>query len=166
MPTPTVMTIISGSLSVGPVGGPLVAYDCQVVSAALIPQPRLQTVAATFCAGEAQAPGATGWQLDVRVLQDWSADATSFTWWSIDHDAELCDFELVLDTGVVAPGDDAVTMNGQAYVVAFQFGGDAGTPLEATQTWPMPAKPIKGAYVPLPLADVEREAPADADAVA
>ena len=142
----TVMTIIAGSLSVGPVGGPLVAYDCQVVSAALVPQPRLSTVAATFCQGETQAPGATGWQLDVHVMQDWSDDATSFTWWSIDHDAELCDFELTLDSTLVAPAGDPVTMHGQAYVVAFQFGGDAGAPLEATQTWPMLGKPTKGAY--------------------
>ena len=144
MTAPVVMTITAGTLAVGPEGGPLVQYDCQVVSAAVNPTPNMQTQKATFCAGETQVPGATGWELVVNVLQDWSADATSFCWFSIDNDAQVVEWEVALQGGLTAPADAPVTMHGQAYCVPFPFGGDAGTPLEATQTWPIIGKPVQG----------------------
>jgi hypothetical protein len=144
MPTPVTMTIVSGRLAIGPSGDALVSYDCQVVSAACTPADNATDVPATFCAGARSSVARSSWTLDVTLLQDWSADATSFCWYTIDHETEEVVWELVLDTGADPPTLDAVTMHGTAQVTAFPFGGDAGTPLQATKSWPIVSGPTRG----------------------
>lgn len=163
MPTPTVITILSGRLRVGLVQTTLTAFDCQVVEATLTANPKLNTVPATFCAPESQAPASTGYQLDLNFLQDWS-DPDGVCWFAFENDAALVYWELALDDAA-APDDADVTMHGTAYAVALGFGGAAGAPLQSTSTWPVIGKPVKG---PAPLtaaADVELES-ADAEASA
>ena len=142
MPVPTSITIVSGHLKVGLTAAALDAFDCQVVTATLTANPKLNTVKATFCSPESEAPAATGYQLDLNFLQDWS-DPDGVCWFAFENDAALVYWELAL-TDDVAPDDANVTMHGQAYVVALGFGGDAGTPLESAATWPVLGKPIKG----------------------
>jgi hypothetical protein len=149
MPAPSTITIIAGrfavSATVPATAADLKAFDCQVVSAKLTPQPKLNTVAATFCSPESQAPGATGFQIDLTVLQDWALDAAAFSVFAMTHDTEIVYWELALDTGTT-PIPDSLVMHGEAYCVAAGFGGDAGVPLDDTITWPVIGRPIQGAW--------------------
>ena len=140
MPVPVTITVISGHLKVGLTAAALDAFDCQLVTGTLTANPKLNTVKATFCSPESQAPAATGYQLDLNFLQDWS-DPDGVCWFAFENDASLIYWELALDDPD-ATGD--VTMHGQAYAVALGFGGDAGVPLEASSTWPVVGKPVKG----------------------
>lgn len=143
MAAPTYITIIKGMLRVALDVADLAAYDCQVVSAALVANANLQTLPATFCSPEAQVPAATGYQLDLNFLQDWT-DPAGISWFSFDNDTAQVAWELTLETDEVVPID--AIMHGDARVVAMSFGGDAGTPLQAAVTWPVIGKPAKGAY--------------------
>ena len=49
-------------------------FQCQVISAAINANPNLQTVPATFCSGETQVPGQTGFELALTWLQDWTTN--------------------------------------------------------------------------------------------
>lgn len=166
MPVPVVMTIVAGRLAVSltepATAADLIAYDCQTVSAKVTANASLQTVAATFCAPESQAPAATGYQLDITALEDWSAGATSFFAFAFENDTSLVYWELALDTGTTPIPDDVV-MHGTAYCVALGFGGDAGTPLQDSVTWPIVGKPSIGAW-PVTLTAGAGEEPAYADA--
>lgn len=163
MPAPTVITIIAGRLAVGLLDTALTAFDCQVVSAAVTANPNLQTVPATFCAPESQAPAATGFQLDLNFLQDWT-NPDGVCWFSMDNDTAEVFWELSLDT---ADATGEAIMHGKARVVAVGFGGDAGTPLQSSSTWPILGKPASGPVVPGAAAaaaddDAARYATADA----
>jgi len=114
-------------------------FQCQVSSAAVNAAPNSQTVPATFCEGESQVPAATGWELALTWLQDWTLSAAgtppSLSQYAFDHDTELVWFSLSLT-------DQATPLcEGQAYVVAGSYGGDAGVPLTATAVWPCAGKP-------------------------
>lgn len=112
------------------------AFECQVSSAAINSVPNLQTVPATFCAAESQAPGTTGWELAITWLQDWTTAAGGgLSFYAFDNDTLTKWFSLTL-AGATAP-----IASGQVRIVAGSFGGDAGTPLVATATWPLVAKP-------------------------
>jgi hypothetical protein len=114
-------------------------FTCQVTSAAIKANPKLQTVPATFCAAESQSPSASGWQLDLTWLQDWGA-TDSMSQFMFDNDTALMFFSIV----PVDPAAPAAT--GQCYVVAGDYLGAAGTVLTATATCPLPVKPtITGA---------------------
>lgn len=111
-------------------------FTCQVTSLAIIANPNLQTVPATFCQAESQAPGSTGWQMDVTWLQDWDA-TTGMSDFMFDNDAMRMFFE-------VNPTDPAIKgMTGECWVVAGNYLGDAGVPLTASATFPLVAKPTK-----------------------
>jgi len=125
-------------------------YTCQVTSAQIKANPKLQTVAATFCAAESQSPAASGWQLDLTWLQDWGAPTVvgppptgSLSQYMFDNDAELKWFKIV-PTDPAAPGAE-----GQCYVVAGEYLGAAGAPLTATATCPCPVKPTIAATITL-----------------
>jgi hypothetical protein len=109
-------------------------FQCQVTSAAITAVPNTQEVPATFCEAASSVPAATGWQLDLAWLQDWTV-ASGLSEYAFDNDALPKWFSLSLS--------DAATplVVGQAYVVAGAYGGDAGTPLAATATWPLLGKP-------------------------
>src|SRR5436305_14171113 len=92
-------------------------FKCQVNSAEIQAQPKLQTVAATFCNPESQMPSATGWQLVLTFLQDWGA-TDSLSQYLFDNDAELKWFMLApIDVTLAA----VPTATGQCWIVAGQF---------------------------------------------
>jgi hypothetical protein len=110
-------------------------YQCQVVSASINANPNLQTVPATFCSGETQVPGATGYELALNWLQDWTAPGGGLSYFAYQNDAKEMFFSLTLDEA------DEPIAKGTLRVVSGAFGGDAGTPLQATATWPILGKP-------------------------
>lgn len=112
------------------------AFECQVTSAAINAVPNLQTVPATFCAGETQAPAPTGWELAITWLQDWTAAAgAGLSFYAFDNDTLTKYFSLTLI------GSTAPIATGQVRIVAGSYGGDAATPLVASAVWPCLAKP-------------------------
>jgi hypothetical protein len=113
----------------------------------------LQTVPATFCAPESQAPAATGYELAITWLQDWTAPGGGLSKWAFDNDTNEMWFSLSVDD------TDTPLAVGQVRVVAGAFGGDAGTPLTATATWPIIGKP--DITVPAGGAAAQAEAPAE-----
>jgi len=139
MPAPTVIVITDGSLKLADDEAGLVtgtAFECQVTEASINAVPNLETVPATFCSPEAQAPAATGYTLAVAWLQDWTAPSGGLSGYAYTHDTELKWFELKLDK------DDTTTVaTGQVRLVAGAFGGAAGIPLPATAEWPVQGKP-------------------------
>ena len=113
-------------------------FTCQITSAAINANPNLQTVPATFCQAESQAPAATGWEMVITFLQDWSIDdGTGMSEFLFDNDATKASF-------VIQPNDPtAMGMSGECWLVAGSYLGDAGTPLTAQVTFPLVAKPTK-----------------------
>jgi hypothetical protein len=109
-------------------------FQCQVSSAAVNAVANTQTVPATFCEAESSAPSATGWELALTWLQDWTI-AGGLSEYAFNNDTQLKWFSLSLDD-TTAP-----LVTGQCYVVAGAYGGDAGVPLTATATWPLGGKP-------------------------
>jgi hypothetical protein len=161
MTAPTVITITDGVLKLADTEAGLVAgtgYECQVTEASINATPNLQTVPATFCAGESQSPAATGWELAVTWLQDWTAPGGGLSMYAFTHDTEELWFSLAFDKDDTEP-----IATGQVRLVAGSFGGAAGTPLTATATWPLAAKPaITAPVVAAAAASAPQEA-ADAD---
>lgn len=115
------------------------AYECQLTSAAITPQPVTNTIPATGCAPATQSPGKTGWQLDLAWLQDWTASQGGLSGYAFTNDTLPKWFSLALDS-VGAP---SVVATGQVYVVAGAYGGTFGdgSAAPATATWPMLDKP-------------------------
>lgn len=138
-----VITITNAHLKIGDTATLTTSPDfaCQVSSAAINAVPKLTTVPATFCAGESQSPGLTGWELVLTWLQDWDlvpASPTavgSLSKYAFDNDAVMKFFSLSVSNAA------APLATGQCYVVAGSYGGEAGVPLTATATWPLLAKP-------------------------
>ena len=132
-------SVIFADTQAGLATGTPIDYKCQVSSAAIQAQPKLQTVPATFCNPESQMPSATGWQLVLTFLQDWGAAPNSLSQYLFNNDAALKWFLLKpIDVTLAAvPG-----AQGQCWIVAGEYLGAAGTPVPATSTMPVPAKPI------------------------
>ena len=79
------------------------AYECQITSAVLTPQPVTNTIPATGCAPQAQSPGRTGWQLNLAWLEDWfTAAGGGLSSFAYDNDGMPTWYELTLDTGRLA----------------------------------------------------------------
>jgi hypothetical protein len=139
MAAPTVIVITDGSLKLADTEAGLAtgeAFECQITDAAINPTPNLETVPATFCSPETQAPAATSFVLAVAWLQDWTAPGGGLSGYAYTNDAVEKWFEYKLDK------DDLTTMaTGQVRLVAGAFGGPAGTPLPATAEWPCSGKP-------------------------
>ena len=127
-------------------------FQCQVVSAAINANPNLQTVPATFCAGETQVPGKTGYELALNWLQDWTAPGGGLSFFAYENDALEMYFSLSLND-TTEP-----LATGVCRVVAGAYGGDAGTPLQTTATWPCIGKPEITVPAALPLAAEPEEA--------
>jgi hypothetical protein len=139
MANPTIIVITDGSLKLAESEAGLdtgEAFTCQVTSAAINATPNLQTVPATFCAPESQAPAATGYELVASWLQDWRDPGGGLSGYTFTNDTLTKWFELKLDAADVTP-----VATGQVRLVAGAFGGDAGVPLPATATWPLAGKP-------------------------
>jgi len=116
------------------------AYQCQLTSAVISPQPVFNTIPATGCAPQTQSPGKTGWQLDLAWLQDWTASpGGGLSGYAFTNDATAQWFELTPEP-TTAP---TVKATGQCYVVAGGFGGEmgAGVAANTTATWPLLDKP-------------------------
>lgn len=142
MAAPTVITITDAHVMFGdtqaevtPPSGTGDAYECQVSSAAINANPNLQDVPATFCAPASQAPAATGFELALTWLQDWTAPGGGLSKWAFDNDTAEKWFSISLDD------TDTPVAIGQVRVVAGSYGGDAGTPLTTDVTWPLVGKP-------------------------
>jgi len=130
----TVITLINPTLVVADTQVGLdtgTAYECQLTSAALVPTPVSNTVPATGCAPASSVPGRSTWELQLAWLQDWSAAGGGLSNYAIEHETELVWYRLELET------TGAVAAEGQAYVVAGQYGGEfGGPPAAATANWP------------------------------
>ena len=151
MAAPTVIVITDGSLKLADDEAGLTlgeSFECQVTEASINAVPNLETVPATFCAAETQAPSATGWTLAVSWLQDWTAPGGGLSGYTFTNDTAEKWFELKLDKDDLTP-----VATGQVRLVAGAFGGAAGIPLPATAEWPCSAKP-----------DITMAAPVMADA--
>lgn len=138
MSDPVVIVVTNGVLKLADDEAALAtgeAFECQVTSAAINATPNLQQVAATFCAPASQVPAATGYELALTWLQDWTAPGGGLSNYAFVNDTLLKAFSLTL-TGAVEP-----IAKGSVRVVAGAYGGDAGTPLTTSTTWPMPSKP-------------------------
>jgi hypothetical protein len=109
------------------------AFQCQVTSARLTPQPTYQSIPSTGCAPSSQSPGRTGWQFDVAWLDDWGVDP-SLSQYCLDHDTEPTWYEFVADT-VQYPNLKAT---GQVYLAPGGYGGTFGdgSAAASTATWP------------------------------
>lgn len=137
----TVLVIKDASVQFADTSAALAAapdFTCQVVSAAVNASPNLQTVPATFCGPESQAPSATSWAIDLNVLQDWGAiGSAGISEYLFDNDAKRKWF-------LIQPYDPSVMgMTGECWLVAGSYLGDAGTPLQASVSFPCIAKPTK-----------------------
>jgi hypothetical protein len=139
MSAPTVIVITNGTLTLADTQAELAAggfgFECQVSEAAINATPNLQTVPATFCEPESQSPAATGYELAITWLQDWTVPGGGLSNYAFVNDATTKWFQLTLE-GATAP-----IAEGQVRLVAGSFGGAAGTPLTATATWPLASKP-------------------------
>ena len=116
------------------------AIECQVNSAMLTPQPATVSIPATGCAPATNSPGATGFQLDLAWLQDWSAaDAESLSRFAWDNDTEQVWVQVVPNK------DDATTavMTGPFFCVTGGYGGTFGdgSAGATTASWPAVDKP-------------------------
>src|SRR5215467_1366906 len=140
MAAPTVIVITDASLKLAADAASLptasATFSCQVSSAAINATPNLQTVPATFCSPQSQVPAATGYELAVTWLQDWTAAAGGLSGYAFLHDTEEQAFELKLNVDDTEP-----IATGTLRLVAGAYGGDAGVPLPATATWPILGKP-------------------------
>lgn len=139
MSAPTVITITNGLVKFADDEAGLTtgeAFECQVTEASINATPNLQTVPATWCAPESQTPAATGFELAVTWLQDWTAPGGGLSMYAFENDTNTKWFSMQLDKD-----DDTTVATGQVRVVAGAYGGAAGTPLTATATWPLAAKP-------------------------
>ena len=115
------------------------AVECQVTSALVQAQPVYNTIPATGCAGAAQSPGTTGWQLVLNWLQDWAAGAAaSLSMFAFENDGKQIWFELTPDST-----DPTTSITGTGFCAAGDFGGTFGDGSAgvATATWPLIDKP-------------------------
>lgn len=115
------------------------AFECQLTSAVITPQPVTNTIPATGCAPATNSPGRTGYNLDLAWLQDWNAAGGGMSGFAFLHDGESKWFELVADKTATPQ----VVATGQAYVVSGGLGGTFGDGSAAatTATWPCLDKP-------------------------
>ena len=138
MAAPTVITITNGTLVLADTEAGLdtgEAYECQTSEAAINATPNLQTVPATFCEPESQSPAATGYELALTWLQDWTVPGGGLSNYAFINDTQTKWFRLTLE-GTTDP-----IAEGQCRVVAGSFGGAAGTPLTTSTVWPLASKP-------------------------
>jgi hypothetical protein len=141
MADPTVIIITNALLKLGDTAADVGAagtgesFECATTSAAINATPNLQTVPATFCSPASQAPAATGFELAVTWLQDWTAPGGGLSYYAYQNDTLSKYFSLSLDA------DSEPLATGQVRMVAGAYGGDAGVPLVTTATWPCVNKP-------------------------
>lgn len=149
MADPTVIVITDGTLLLADDEAGLatgVGYECAVTSAAINATPNLQQVPATFCAPASQVPAATGYELAVTWLQDWTAPGGGLSMYAFTNDTLTKFFSLTLN-GAAEP-----IATGSVRIVAGAFGGDAGVPLSTSTVWPLVNKPEITVPAALPLA--------------
>jgi hypothetical protein len=137
MADPTVIVITNATLQLADDAAMTTPDDfsCQVSSAAINSTPNLQSVPATFCAAASQAPAATGYELAITWLQDWTASGGGLSFYAYENDTLTKYFSLTLNDQI------APAATGQVRIVAGSFGGDAATPLTSQVVWPCIGKP-------------------------
>lgn len=132
-----VITIDNATVEFGPTAT-VVDFSCQVNSAALTPSPNNVDVPATFCVGASQTAAPSSFALDLTYLQDWGETA-SVSQYLYDNDASQgVAFHV---EGINTATGTPVACDGTCTIVAGQYGGEAGTPLQATVSLPVDGKP-------------------------
>lgn len=138
MADPTVIVVTNGVLLLADDAAGIAtgeAFECQVSSAAINATPNLQQVPATFCAPASQVPAATGYELAITWLQDWTAVGGGLSMYAFTNDTLTKFFSLSLND------QTEPLATGSVRVVAGAYGGDAGVPLTAQTVWPLVNKP-------------------------
>jgi len=120
--------------------------SCQITSAAITTVENNTDVPATMCEAASQTALRSGATLDVAFRQDW-ADSTGFGWFAAEHDAQQQAFQFLLGAGSDATAGPGYT--GTCTLRRPTFGGDAGSVLVATMSFPVigdlvPIKPVLG----------------------
>jgi len=155
-----VITITNGKFKVATTAtGTGTVVDCQIVDATITVNPKLSTIPATWCQGEGQAAGKSGFQLDLTILQDWGVTPAGLCAFSMANDGLVVFWELTVD-GETTP-TPKIQWHGSAYCACFAIGGPSGEALQAQATWPIIGVPITGPSTITLMAES-----ADAEAVA
>lgn len=115
------------------VSAPLAASD-QVISFRITPQPKLTTTPATFGAAESENAAASGFQVELSILQDWGA-TTSVSEFLFDNDGVAVWFQHD------PAGSSEPTFKGEVYAVAGGWGGAADADWVDDLVLPCTAKP-------------------------
>lgn len=148
-----VITIDNATVEFGPTGT-AVDFSCQVNSAALTPTANNVDVPATFCTGASQTAAPSSFALDLTFLQDWG-EVGSVSQYLYDHDAESgVEFHV---EGINTATGTPIACDGTCTIVAGQYGGEAGTPLQATVSLPCDGKPVIGPATAAATADEEAD---------
>jgi hypothetical protein len=140
------------------------AVECQVNSAMVDPVATTVAIPATGCAPATNAPGATGWVLNLTWLQDWSAgdDTASLSRFAFEHDTEPVWVSLI----PAAADATNSPLTGQFFCVSGGYGGTFGdgSAGATTTAWPAVDKPTIGPAVITLAADAETADAETADA--
>jgi hypothetical protein len=123
-------------------GGTRVAYQCDVHTAEIVPEPGDEVTYSTLCAaGSYSSIGKTTYGLHVVAAQRWATDGLATFLW--DHDGELADFQYQAHGDGVTPTADLPGMTGQVRLIAGNYGGEVDTYAELDVTLPCSSKPSK-----------------------
>jgi hypothetical protein len=112
---------------------PVAASD-QVISFRIVAQPNLTGVPATYGAAASESAAASGFQVELSILQDWGA-TTSVSEFLFDNDGEEIWFQHD------PAGSSEPTFKGAVYAVAGGWGGAADESWVDDLTFPCVAKP-------------------------
>jgi hypothetical protein len=126
---------------------PDVTATCQIISAAVRATSKTETTPATLCSSESTRVVGIDRSLELSYFQDWT-DPAGMCWWLQDHAGEDAAFQLTLE--------DGGTFAGTCQVVPGDYGGAAGSSLQATSS--LPARDVVATPPPIVLAaDAELE---------
>lgn len=156
MPNPAVITVTNGSLKLADTQAGLAtgtAFECQVTTCSLEASANTAEVPATFCSPTFSTAGLSSFAMSISWIQDWRAAAGGLSGYAYTHDAQVKWFELKLDKTDTTP-----VATGQVTVVAGAFGGEAGSPLVTSTSWPVVGKPTITLPVTLEADEAEAEA--------
>ena len=106
---------------------PDVTATCQVISAALVAAPQTESTPATLCGAATTRINGVDYSLAVTYFQDWT-DPDGFSQWLFDNAMADQAFLLTLTNGG--------SMTGTVQVVPGDYGGAAGSSLQATSSLP------------------------------
>ncbi len=133
MPSTTFVTMDGATLVFAATAAELPATPdatatCQVISAAVVPSAQTESTPATLCSATTSRVTGIDYALNVTYFQDWT-DAAGFAWWMDGVAGQDQAFLLTLPL--------AGSVKGTVQVVPGDYGGAAGSSLQATVTMPV-----------------------------